>query len=412
MHLSRCLCEAIPSLDLATRVVLVMHCREVKKTTATGPLALATLPNSELHVHGERDRRLDLNPLFEDDRRVLLLYPSEGAQPLTPDLVEADPRPVTLVVPDGNWRQASRAAKRIPGLERAERVFLPEGVATEWGVRVEPKQGGLATFEAIARSLGIIESVEVQECLETLFRKMVDQTMAMRGYPPKAGARRSSEALSILFEDDHLVCVNKPSAMLVHRGWARDGRPAMQILRDQLGEWVYPVHRLDRATSGALLFAKSPEVARQLRTLFDEGAVDKRYVALCRGRDPELVRVDRPLSKVEGGELRRAITEFRLLGVHGRYGLYEARPLTGRSHQIRRHLKAVSHPIIGDVRYGKGEHNRYFRETHGFRRLALHSHRLCFTHPRTGVRLEVEAPLPADFQQLLEGLGLASTLLD
>jgi tRNA pseudouridine65 synthase len=194
--------------------------------------------------------------------------------------------------------------------------------------------------------------------------------------------------------------------MLVHRGWARDGVPALQALRDQLGQPVYPVHRLDRATSGVLLFALSPEIARAVQEILQAQGVTKRYLALCRGHDPQLSRVDHALAKEKGAPARPASTELRLLGHFERYGLYEARPLTGRLHQIRRHLKHVSHPIIGDVRYGKGEHNRLFRERFGFHRLALHAWQLRLRHPRTGQPLHLHAPLPADFARLLVQLGL------
>jgi tRNA pseudouridine65 synthase len=408
MHLALCLCVQIPKLALATKLVLIMHHREVSKTTASGPLALRALQHSELHVHGARDAPLDLSALHTHGRRVMLLFPGEDATPLTAALLAADPRPVTLVVPDGSWRQASRAARRIPGLERAERIGLVAGAPSEYGLRHEPRAGGLATFEAIARALGVLESREVQEQLETLFARMVRVTLATRGQarPGVAPAAMSGEPLEILYRDAELVAVNKPAGMLVHRGWARDGVPALQTLRDQLGQPVYPVHRLDRATSGVLLFALSPEMARALQETLTARAMEKRYLALCRGHDPSLSRVDHPLAKEKGAPERAAVTELQLLGQFERYGLYEARPLTGRLHQIRRHLKHVSHPIIGDVRYGKGEHNRIFRERFGFHRLALHAWTLRFPHTRSGQTLHVHAPLPPDFTQLLLQLGL------
>lgn len=158
-----------------------MHCREVKKTTATGPLALAALPNSEVHEHGTVERPLDLTSLHQEGRRVLVLFPSEDAHPLTREFVETDERPVTLVVPDGNWRQATRIPQRVPGLIEAERVTLLGGEPTSWGIRRETRQEGLATFEAIARAFGILESPEVQRQLEAVFRRMVSTTIAQRG---------------------------------------------------------------------------------------------------------------------------------------------------------------------------------------------------------------------------------------
>jgi len=222
---------------------------------------------------------------------------------------------------------------------------------------------------------------------------------------PALVSSRERDTLEVVYQDEYLVAINKPSGMPVHRGWAHDGTPALQQLRDQLGRYVYPVHRLDRATSGVLIFALSAEVVRDMQGLFENGSMHKRYLTLCRGRDPNLRRVDHPLRK-EGTDVKQpAVTDFRLLGCFERYGLYEAMPHTGRTHQIRRHLKHASHPIIGDVRYGKGEHNRIFRERFNFQRLALHCDRMRFVHPRAARQVEVKAPLPDDFASLLNRLG-------
>lgn len=181
MHTRLCICEAIPRLDLSTRLILVMHHREVSRPTATGPLALAVLPNSELRIQGDREQVLDFRDLETAERRTLLLYPGDEAEVLNRDLLSADLRPVNLVVPDGNWRQASRMGRRLPGLEHATMVRLPEGEKTAWGIRKETHPEGLATFEAIARALGIIESTDVQQSMEELFRLMVARTMEARG---------------------------------------------------------------------------------------------------------------------------------------------------------------------------------------------------------------------------------------
>ncbi|HTM46536.1 MAG TPA: DTW domain-containing protein, partial [Polyangiaceae bacterium] len=360
LHRSLCLCSEITPLDLNTRVALVMHRRELPKTTATGPWALAALRNSELHVRGKKGAPLDLSALCAANRRALLLFPSDDAVPLTGALFASDPRPVTLIVPDGNWGQASRAARRIATMGRAatgqlECVTLASGAPSVYALRNEPREGGLATFEAIARALGVIESPAAQERLEALFARLVDRTMGTRGRPSQgslvnAAASAGREPLEILYQDGDLVAVNKPAGMLVHRGWARDAVPALQSLRDQIGRIVYPVHRLDRATSGVLLFALSGEIAHAMQRQLTSQQVEKRYLALCRGHDPKLSQVDHPIAKTRGGVARPAITDFKLLGHFERYGLYEARPQTGRLHQIRRHLKHASHPIIGDVR--------------------------------------------------------------
>ncbi|AJE02770.1 tRNA-uridine aminocarboxypropyltransferase [Geobacter pickeringii] len=181
LHLPLCLCSSIPRHDLGTRLVLVMHHREWIKTTATGPLALTALPNSELRIHGHRERPLDFRDLDTPHRRTLLLYPGDDVPVLDGALLAADRRPVTLVVPDGTWRQASRMGRRLPGLEHAEMVRLPAGPPTRWGIRRECHPEGVATFEAIARALGIIESAAVQSDLEELFDLMVHRTLLARG---------------------------------------------------------------------------------------------------------------------------------------------------------------------------------------------------------------------------------------
>lgn len=180
MHINLCICSSIPSYALDTRLVLVMHRREYKKPTATGPLALEVLSNSELRIHGHQDHPLDFGDLDTPERRTLLLYPGDDAPILCRSFLDRDDRPVTLVVPDGNWRQAAKMGRRLPGLEHAELVRLPEGPRTGWGIRREHHAHGLATFEAIARAIGIIESPAVQSGMEDLFRLMVQRTLDSR----------------------------------------------------------------------------------------------------------------------------------------------------------------------------------------------------------------------------------------
>jgi DTW domain-containing protein YfiP len=182
MHAASCVCEHIVPLELETRVVLVMHYKELPKTTATGPLALAALSNSELHVQGRREQPVELDHLHDQGRRVLVLFPQEGACTLSEAFRSEDPRPVTLIVPDGSWRQASRMPKRIGALARAQPVTLPPGPATRWGLRRETDPSGLATFEAIARALGYLESPAVQLELEASFERMVTATCQNRGH--------------------------------------------------------------------------------------------------------------------------------------------------------------------------------------------------------------------------------------
>jgi tRNA pseudouridine65 synthase len=222
--------------------------------------------------------------------------------------------------------------------------------------------------------------------------------------------------LTMLYRDADVVVVDKPSGMLVHRGPASDRVVAMTITRNQVGQHVYPVHRLDRGTSGALVFALEPAGAGALQEQLRAGTVDKRYLALVRGVPPAEGVLDHPVPRAEDGERVPAVSAWRVLGSvskPGRYSLVEVRPRTGRRHQIRRHLKHLAHPIIGDVRYGKGDHNRRFRAApYGLHRLALHAWFLGFAHPRTGERIEVRAPLPADMATALAALGLPTGLPD
>jgi tRNA pseudouridine65 synthase len=209
----------------------------------------------------------------------------------------------------------------------------------------------------------------------------------------------------LLYRSAALVAVDKPSGLAVHRGQSRDPVHALQLVRDSVAAYVYPVHRLDRATSGVLLFALSADAARAVGAAFEAGSVEKRYVALVRGNPPERALVDHPLSQEDDKPPQDARTEVVTLARYGRYALVEAIPYTGRTHQIRRHLKHLSCPIIGDVRYGKGEHNRYFRTEFGLHRLALHAASLTLTDPATRERVTIRAPLPAELERTLAALG-------
>ncbi|MCP4448065.1 MAG: pseudouridylate synthase [Myxococcales bacterium] len=212
--------------------------------------------------------------------------------------------------------------------------------------------------------------------------------------------------MEILYRDEHVVAVNKPSGVLVHRGWDNDKVVLMTEVRDAIDQWVYPVHRLDRGSSGVVLFALSSEVAATLGAEFAGQRVEKRYLALVRGVPEESGVIDHDIPKKEKGERVPAVSEYRRLAVAGRYSLVEVRPRTGRLHQIRRHMKHISCPLIGDVRYGKGEHNRHFRDNYGLHRLALHSHGLAVQHPRGAGTLEIRAPLPEELARAFVQLGV------
>jgi len=218
--------------------------------------------------------------------------------------------------------------------------------------------------------------------------------------------------LQILHRDEALCAIMKPSGLAVHRGWAAADHYALDLLRDQLGARVYPVHRLDQPTSGVLVFALSPEVAGTLGEALMARTVDKRYLALVRGIAPEALRLEHPV-KDDNGAPRPAVTDLRRLWIfRRRYSLVEARPRTGRTHQIRRHLKHLSCPIIGDTSYGKSEHNRLFAAEFDLGRLALHAAAITFAHPVSGASLTITAPLPPDLLGPLTAMGCPPELLD
>ena len=199
----------------------------------------------------------------------------------------------------------------------------------------------------------------------------------------------------ILHRDLRCVAVDKPSGLATHRGWDDSDDALLQRVRDEVNAYVYPIHRLDRGASGIVLFALDREAARAFTDAWMAGDADKRYLAITRGHPPEHVLLDHPIPKAPGEDRVAAVTEIWRKETFGRYALVEARPHTGRLHQIRRHLKHLSCPLIGDVRYGKGEHNRIFRTEHGLHRLALHCIKLSVPHPEGGT-LVVECPLAPD----------------
>lgn len=229
--------------------------------------------------------------------------------------------------------------------------------------------------------------------------------------------------LEVLQQDGRLVALAKPSGLVVHRSQRAPERDTCQrLLRDQLGRRVWPVHRLDRGTSGVLLFALDALTARALAVAFAERRVRKTYLAITRGYAPEAGEVDHALTPTEGaGVAAPAVTRFSCLArvelphavgryASARYSLVRAEPLTGREHQVRRHLRHVAHPIVGDVTWGDSRHNRFFRERFGLRRLLLHALRLELCHPHDGRALVLRAPLPQELRALCVGLGWRETL--
>lgn len=224
--------------------------------------------------------------------------------------------------------------------------------------------------------------------------------------------------LKILFQDRQLVAIHKPPGMLLHRTpISRDRVFVLQTLRDQLGQRVYPVHRLDRATSGVLLFGLDPQIAQALATQFEQGRVDKRYRALLRGWIDTHGIIDHPLTDPEGDNTpRAALTEYHCLAQvelpeavdrypSSRYSLASVVPHTGRRQQIRKHFKHISHHLIGDTTHGNGKHNRFFREHYGVSRLMLTAQQLAFDHPASGKRIELRADDEPEWLRLFAAFG-------
>jgi tRNA pseudouridine65 synthase len=239
--------------------------------------------------------------------------------------------------------------------------------------------------------------------------------------------------LPILYRDPQLIAIHKPSNLLVHRSELdrHETRFAIQLLRDQIGQRVYPVHRLDKGTSGVLLFALDKDSAREMSWQFERQEVSKRYLAVVRGHPVESGHIDHALSrrvddlawlgeKVQPGP-QEAQTDFRRLATvelpiavdrypSSRYALMELSPLTGRRHQLRRHMKHIAHPIIGDATHGKGVHNRMFAEHFGSQRMLLACMEMQITHPASGETISLSCPLSDDFASVVRALGWERTL--
>ncbi len=232
--------------------------------------------------------------------------------------------------------------------------------------------------------------------------------------------------IEIIYEDESLVAINKEAGLLVHRSWLDKGetRFAMQLTRDAVGCHVFPVHRLDRPTSGVLLFAKSSSVARSLTEAFTEHRVTKEYLAVVRGYIPAQGSVDYALSFKPDAiadkfadldkPAQEAVTHWQSLAQielpfavskkhdTSRYSLVRLTPKTGRKHQLRRHMRHLFHHIVGDTSHGDGRHNRFFRSQYSCERMLLHAQSLALNHPVTNEPLLLTAGLDDQWLRILE----------
>lgn len=225
--------------------------------------------------------------------------------------------------------------------------------------------------------------------------------------------------LEILYQDEYLIAINKPRGLLVHKSfYARDAKVyAVQELRNQIGgQHVYPIHRLDRKTSGVLLFALDKESLKIMNDRFATREVEKKYLAILRGWAPEELTIEYDLTNDDGIK-QSAITYFHRLQTAeieleynhhptSRYCLVEAIPETGRMHQLRKHFRHIFHPILGSRPHGCNKQNKLWLENFGLKAMMLHAHRLSFNHPITNEPLEINAKVNSEFARVSDILGL------
>lgn len=231
--------------------------------------------------------------------------------------------------------------------------------------------------------------------------------------------------LPIIYQDEYLVAINKPSGLLVHRSMLdkHETQFAVQLLRDQIGQHIFPVHRLDRPTSGVLVFALSADIARKLSEQFAAQTIEKTYLAIVRGHimnegeidyalkekldkiADKMVKQDKPaqeavtfFNRLDQFELPFAVSKYP----SARYSLVQLTPKTGRKHQLRRHLAHINHPIVGDTAHGDGKHNRFIRQQFHFNQLALTCKSMSFTHPVSETPLILCCELDKNISALLE----------
>ncbi|MGE4289804.1 MAG: pseudouridine synthase [Salinivirgaceae bacterium] len=223
--------------------------------------------------------------------------------------------------------------------------------------------------------------------------------------------------LEIIYSDAHLVAINKPHGLLVHRSkYADEARVfAVQELRNQLETHVYPCHRIDRKTSGVLLFALNETTNSLMQQLFADNQVKKTYLAIVRGYTPDQGTIDYPLTN-DKGKIQEALTLFNTLQraelevpfgkfATSRYSLVEARPQTGRMHQLRKHFAHIFHPIIGDRPHGCNKQNRLFKERWQLTDMLLHARELEFIHPVSGQTVSISATPGPEFQRMMALMG-------
>ncbi|MGY8911561.1 MAG: pseudouridine synthase [Flavobacteriales bacterium] len=224
-------------------------------------------------------------------------------------------------------------------------------------------------------------------------------------------------SLEIIFEDEYLICVNKPNNVLVHHAFLSrnvgDEDSLLQLIDKQLGIKVYPIHRLDRKTSGLILLAKEKEHVSKFQELFTTKQIQKTYYGVVRGFSPESKSIDSPVKGRDANVHKEALTYLRTLANitlnipvkpydSSRYSLVEFLPQTGRMHQLRVHSNKISHPLIGDTKYGDKNHDTMFAENFGWKNLFLHAGKLEFTHPFSSEKMILKGTFPKDWLEMFE----------
>ena len=226
--------------------------------------------------------------------------------------------------------------------------------------------------------------------------------------------------IEILFQDDYILAVHKPNNMLVHHSVMANNqheeKSLVQLLNNELGSKFYPIHRLDRKTSGIILFAKQKEFVKSFQDLFINNQIQKTYYGLVRGFISGEGKIDSPVKGRDANVHKEALTYYKLLETFeipikvgpydfSRYSLVELQPKTGRLHQLRIHMNKISHPLIGDPKYGDRFHNRMFKEKFKNKAMFLHAKTLVFTHPFTDIQHYLETDFPDNWKLVLKKLN-------
>ncbi|MCH3882215.1 pseudouridine synthase [Tenacibaculum aquimarinum] len=231
--------------------------------------------------------------------------------------------------------------------------------------------------------------------------------------------------LEIIFEDEYIICVNKPNNVLVHHARhsrnVADEESLLQLLDAQVGGKFYPIHRLDRKTSGIILLAKETKYVSKFQELFTDNLIDKTYFGIVRGHAPETKIIDSPVKGRDGKVHKEAETHLTTIEKivldipvkpydSSRYSLVELKPKTGRMHQLRVHANKISHPLIGDPKYGDKNHNVMFEENFSCKNMFLHAGTLEFKHPFLEEKLFLKATFSKDWITLFKVFNWTSPL--